>query len=249
MSFNQYNSGTTWEEAKVLRRSDVSTIDQLERNKLTGRVRLDRATPSSSSDIIQGDAEGDRIFTGAALWELQRISGTLQWVEIGAGGGGGAATDIGGLITAGTNVSISGAGTTASPYAISSSQTNITGNAGTATALQTSRNINGVAFDGTADITVPALISLSTVEKNLGNNPRRDGKFTITGLSGLTIGKPVNISQAVAPYTNKGTRADEAEMDGLIVKAVVTAVDTITAYWNSATRVKGNFKFNYFVGA
>lgn len=32
-------------------------------------------------------------------------------------------------------------------------QTNITGNAGTATALQTARNIGGVSFDGTADIT------------------------------------------------------------------------------------------------
>lgn len=35
-------------------------------------------------------------------------------------------------------------------------QTTVSGNAGTATALQTSRNINGVAFNGTADITVPA---------------------------------------------------------------------------------------------
>lgn len=35
-------------------------------------------------------------------------------------------------------------------------QTTITGNAGTATALQTARNINGVAFDGTANITVTA---------------------------------------------------------------------------------------------
>jgi len=34
-------------------------------------------------------------------------------------------------------------------------QTNITGNAATATALQTARNINGQLFDGTADITIP----------------------------------------------------------------------------------------------
>jgi hypothetical protein len=34
---------------------------------------------------------------------------------------------------------------------------NITGNAGTATSLQTARNINGVSFNGTADITVGAL--------------------------------------------------------------------------------------------
>jgi hypothetical protein len=35
-------------------------------------------------------------------------------------------------------------------------QTTITGNAGTATALQTARTINGVSFDGTANITVTA---------------------------------------------------------------------------------------------
>lgn len=86
------------------------------------------------------------------------------------------------------------------------------------------------------------------IEKNLGSVPRLAGKFTITGFSGLTIGKPVNIFQAAAPYTGKGTLADEAEMDGITVKAVVTAADTITAYWNAMTRVKGNIKFNYLVG-
>lgn len=35
-------------------------------------------------------------------------------------------------------------------------QTSVNGNAGTATALQTARTINGVSFDGTANITVPA---------------------------------------------------------------------------------------------
>ena len=91
--------------------------------------------------------------------------------------------------------------------------------------------------------------SFSQIESNLGSIPRMSGRFTVTGLNGLTVGKPVNMFQAAGPYTGKGTRADEAEMDGLIVKAVVTASDTITAYWNSATRVKGNVKFNYLVGA
>lgn len=42
-------------------------------------------------------------------------------------------------------------------------QTSVTGNAGTATALQTARNINGVAFDGTGNITVPPRIAIQTV--------------------------------------------------------------------------------------
>lgn len=43
-------------------------------------------------------------------------------------------------------------------------QTNITGNAGTATTLQTSRNIDGIAFNGSADITViaPATVAASS---------------------------------------------------------------------------------------
>lgn len=41
-------------------------------------------------------------------------------------------------------------------------QTSVTGNAGTATALQTARNINGTAFDGTANITIMAAASTLT---------------------------------------------------------------------------------------
>ena len=89
---------------------------------------------------------------------------------------------------------------------------------------------------------------LSTVEVNLGSVPKRSGKFTISGV-GLTTGKPVHISKAVGPYTGKGTRADEAEMDAVQVSATVTGSTTITAYWNSPSPVKGNLKFDYFVGA
>lgn len=43
-------------------------------------------------------------------------------------------------------------------------QTSVSGNAGTATALQTARTINGVAFDGTANITIPVQTSITTTE-------------------------------------------------------------------------------------
>lgn len=120
------------------------------------------------------------------------------------------------------------------------------------TTFVTSANTADRAYtfpDQSGTVALRSDLSFATVEKNLGSNPRRSGKFTITGLSGLTIGKPVNIFQAVAPYTGKGTLVDEAEMDGVSVSASVTATNTITAYWNSATRVRGNFKFNYLIGA
>jgi hypothetical protein len=42
-------------------------------------------------------------------------------------------------------------------------QTTITGNAGTATKLASARNINGVAFDGSADITIPTGAAAETL--------------------------------------------------------------------------------------
>lgn len=91
-------------------------------------------------------------------------------------------------------------------------------------------------------------VTLTTAEVDLGSNARTGGKFTIAG-AGLAVGKAVLIAQAIGPYTGKGTRADEAEMDQVSVAASVTDASTITAYWSSARRVKGNFKFNYQVSA
>lgn len=51
-------------------------------------------------------------------------------------------------------------------------QTNITGNAGTATALQTARTINGVAFDGTSNITITAVAgSHASTHGSAGSDP------------------------------------------------------------------------------
>lgn len=64
------------------------------------------------------------------------------------------------LNDAARTISLSGNLTVSSTATISGTntgdQTSVSGNAGTATALQTARNINGVSFNGTADITVTA---------------------------------------------------------------------------------------------
>jgi len=59
------------------------------------------------------------------------------------------------LAVTGTS-SISGSHSGTSSGTNTGDQTSVTGNAGTATALQTARTINGVSFDGTANITVAA---------------------------------------------------------------------------------------------
>lgn len=67
------------------------------------------------------------------------------------------AADIAGkqtTLVSGTNIKTVNGTTLLGSGDLSTTQTTVSGNAGTATTLQTSRNINGVAFNGSADITV-----------------------------------------------------------------------------------------------
>lgn len=92
----------------------------------------------------------------------------------------------------------------------------------------------------------------SLVEKDLGVLPRYGGAFDITGLSGLTAGKPVMVTQRAGPYTGKGDREDEAEMDSLTVTGFVVDATTVRCYWNVPSRngpVVGNIKFQYLISA
>jgi hypothetical protein len=91
--------------------------------------------------------------------------------------------------------------------------------------------------------------TLNTVEVNIATLPKSSGKFSITGLTGLITNKPVYIQQANGPYTNKGTRDDESEMENISVSGKVLNATTIQCYWRSSTRAKGNYKFNYKVGS
>ena len=89
-------------------------------------------------------------------------------------------------------------------------------------------------------------VSFSTTEVNIASTARRNGHFTISG-TGMTANRPVSIQQAVGPYTGKGSRFDEAEMDALSVKGKVRDASTMDVYWASRTLVRGNFKFDYQV--
>lgn len=102
---------------------------------------------------------------------------------------------------------------------------------------------------GTGDVTVNGP-SLTVVEQNLcaAPNTKRGGHFTIAGTS-LVAGKPVFIQQAAGPFTGKGTRTDETEMDIVRAVGVVRNATTIDVYWDALHQVRGNFKFQYMVGA
>lgn len=85
--------------------------------------------------------------------------------------------------------------------------------------------------------------SIRQYEADLGSTPRLSGSFTLTD-GAIREAHKIIITQAPGPYTNKGTRADEAEMDA--VHATAKAADgSATVYWSSPTYVVGNFKFHY----
>lgn len=88
----------------------------------------------------------------------------------------------------------------------------------------------------------------ATVDVDLGYPARRAGRFVIAG-AGLTIGKPVEVRQALGPYTNKGTRRDEAEMHHVLASARVTSATEITVHWRADARVGGHVSFDYLIGA
>jgi hypothetical protein len=74
--------------------------------------------------------------------------------------------------------------------------------------------------------------SATTVEVNLGSTAVTNGKFTITSASIGTTSK-VLAWQCPGPYTGKGTRADEAEMQPVQVIAVEPAAGSAVVKWQT----------------
>lgn len=92
-----------------------------------------------------------------------------------------------------------------------------TGNAATATALQTARNINGVSFNGTADVTVTAAagtLTGTTLASNVTASSLTSvgtlGSLTVTApITGSVTGNAANVTGVVA-VANGGTNSSTA---------------------------------------
>src|SRR5207248_210502 len=97
---------------------------------------------------------------------------------------------------------------------------NINGNAGTATALQNARTINGVSFDGTANVTVPAAASTLT-GSSLASGVTGS---SLTGVGALTSGSIATGFGSISTANNIAT----------------TGSGTITAAGGFSGNVTGN---------
>ena len=56
-------------------------------------------------------------------------------------------------------------------------KSNYTGNANTATKLEIARTINGIAFDGSADITIPEQVQYGTTDLTAGTSSLATGRI------------------------------------------------------------------------
>jgi len=74
--------------------------------------------------------------------------------------------------------------------------------------------------------------SATTIEVNLSVTPTWRGKFTITD-AGISGASKILAWQAPGPYTGKGTRADEAELQPVSIIAVEPGAGSAVAYWQT----------------
>ena len=93
-----------------------------------------------------------------------------------------------------------------------------------------------------------ASVAFTAFTQDLGASDR-SGTFDLTGLSGLTADKPVQVFQTAAAIASKGNARDEPEMDQIQVTGYVVDTTTIRCYWNAPSVVVGTYAFAYLVGA
>jgi hypothetical protein len=161
-----------------------------------------------------------------------------------------------GTITSGTWSGLFGAvsganltNLTAANISAGTAAINVTGNAGTATKLAATKNINNVAFDGSADITISA--ASSTL---LANNNTFSGVNTFTGNTTFANATTTNIYSTTASSTNLfaqsasfGTIATPLGIPAgsfLAVnpsgQVIATTTPTFSAAWGSITGTLSN---------
>ena len=94
--------------------------------------------------------------------------------------------------------------------------------------------VDDAANDRT-NVTIPGVVG-TTVETNIGATEKWTGKFTITDVA-ITATSKVLCWQAPGPYTGKGTRADEAELQPVSVIAVEPAAGSAIVKWQTPPMV------------
>ena len=130
-------------------------------------------------------------------WQAETLSGDISEVIAGTNLNGGGTS---GAVTLNLDTTITGLTSVTSSSFVGA----LTGNASTATALETARNIAGSSFDGTSDITIP-----------------------ITQLSDVHSSMSPTDGQALIYDTTNGWQAETLSASGTVTSVAITGTDGI----------------------
>jgi hypothetical protein len=239
LSSNDY---TTAEKTKLAAITGSNTGDQ---TTITGNAGT--ATKLTTTRNINGVAfDGSADITIAAAASAEQLTGTTlkptitgsSLTSVGTLGSLTVTNPIVGSVTGNAATATNLTGLTTSVATLntlsgtnSGDQTTITGNAATATKLATTRNINGVAFDGSADITIAAAASAEDLTGTTLKSTVTSSSLTSVGtLGSLTVSNPI-----VGSVTGNAATATSATTATTAGNITATSNSTLTSLANLAT--------------
>jgi hypothetical protein len=203
-----------------------NTISGLTNSNLSGTAGITNANLANSTITIAGTstALGGSITAATILQGTGVVSGSSQIV--------GSSITTNTVTVGSTSIALGGTATTlAGLSSVTSTGFTgaLTGNASTATTLQTARNINGTSFNGSADIVIPNLVSGSAqITKTLQD----------VTTAGATTSTAVSFTNATASTTT-GTGA-VIITGGVGIGGALNVGGDITAYATSDKNFKEN---------
>lgn len=220
-------------DAKINTVSGSKVIGNIVGNAETANTAIIAGTASTSTKLAKARNINGVAFDGSGDITITAIvdAGTLIGTTLNTIITGSSLTSVGILenltVTKPIVGSITGNAATATTATSSGTATTTSGNAGTATKLATARNINGVAFDGSGDITITAAADAGTLTGTTL-------KSTITGSSltsvGILVAGSVSYSllTGTVPIWNQNTTGNAATANTATTAGNITATTNTT---------------------